>query len=76
MGETETPILCPACDCYHDGPDTYCRECQMDFQHMLESGEPEIMLRLAEYVTGCLTKIDFRPETMECPKCGDEIIIV
>lgn len=67
--------LCPACDCYHDGYYKHCSECQLDFQRILESGEPEIVDRVLEWLNTAVSARDQRPEEVTCPKCDADFKI-
>lgn len=68
-------IPCPGCDQYHDSPNIYCNDCCADLRLVLESGEPEIMMVVSEWLATRLTKEDMRPEQIECPKCMAEFKI-
>ena len=66
---------CPACRLYHDGPGEICYQCLMGWVHLLESGHPQIMAALGEWLTGELTTKSPRPDEVECPYCQCEISV-
>lgn len=68
-------MICPNCDMHHDGPGKYCHECLMDFTRTLESGEPEVVTAVTEWLNVTLTGRDCRPVSVECPKCMTEFHI-
>lgn len=68
-------MICPSCDMHHDGDGELCYECLMDWVHVLESGKPQIMAALGEWLSGELTTRDHRPEEIECPRCQNEFKI-
>lgn len=49
-------MVCPHCDCHHDGPYLYCEECLEDFRKMLESGDSGVVWYLTEFLSSALTK--------------------
>lgn len=64
-------MICPQCDCHHDGPELYCHDCLTDLATMLESRDSGVIQVLTDFLQGTLTRTE-PAEAIECPKCMHE----
>jgi hypothetical protein len=67
-------MICPQCDCHHDGPELHCHDCLQDLARMLESRDIAVITVVTEWMQCHLVKPE-RPDEIECPKCMHEFEI-